>query len=168
MDSHSVIPPLDVAAGQREHHAQERQIAPHRRPHIEHSPLLTQVRGPRLPFADQPHVRVGHQRHHQLARGLLPGIEVRLDTSAFVGQAARIYLTMPPATANASDLELSWEAQGRFLSGRVRPGQSTLVFEGPVEQPLTRAVFNFVLLVGERTGTQQNRMEVFYELETLP
>ena len=104
----------------------------------------------------------------QRARGATPGIEVRLDTRAFVGQAARIYLTMPPMAADGSDLELRWEAQGRFLSGQVRPGQSILVFEGPVEQPLTSAVFNFVLLVGERTGTQQNRMEIFYELETVP
>lgn len=104
----------------------------------------------------------------QRARGVTPGVEVRLDTSAFVGQPARIWLTMPPVAADGSDLELRWEAQGRFLSGTVRPGQSTLVFEGQVEQPLTSAVFNFVLLVGERAGTQQNRMEVFYELEELP
>jgi hypothetical protein len=104
----------------------------------------------------------------QWATGQTPGVEVRLDTSAFVGQAARIYLTMPATVADGADLELRWEAQGRFLSGSARPGQSTLIFEGQVEQPLTSAVFNFVLLVGERTGTQQNRMEVFYELESLP
>jgi len=104
----------------------------------------------------------------QWATGQTPGVEVRLDTSAFVGQAARIYLTIPATAADGSDLELRWEAQGQFLSGTARPGQSALVFEGRVDQPLTSAVFNFVLLVGERTGTQQNRMEVFYELEPLP
>jgi hypothetical protein len=102
------------------------------------------------------------------ATGSMPAVEVRLDTSAFVGQAARIYLTMPASLADPSDLELRWESQGRFLSGSARPGQSTLVFEGQVDGPLTSAVFNFTLLVGERTGTQQDRMEVFYELETLP
>jgi hypothetical protein len=102
------------------------------------------------------------------ATGRTPGVEVRLDTSAFVGQKARIYLTLPAAFAEANDLELSWDAGGRFLSGQARPGQSTLVFEGLIEEPLTSAVFNFVLFVGERAGTQQNRMEVFYEIESLP
>jgi hypothetical protein len=113
-------------------------------------------------------LRPGAVAADQRARGVMPAVEVRLDTSDFVGRAARIFLTMPPAAADGSDLELRWEAQGRFLSGTAHPGQSTLVFEGQLEQPLTSAVFNFVLLVGERTGTQQNRMEIFYELEELP
>jgi len=120
-----------------------------------------------------PNAVAGMLRHgaapvDQPAKGSTPAVEVRLDTSAFVGQSARIWLTMPASVADPSDLELRWESQGRFLSGAARPGQSTLVFEGQVEGPLTSAVFNFTLLVGERTGTQQDRMEVFYELETLP
>jgi hypothetical protein len=113
-------------------------------------------------------LRAGATAATERATGRVPSVEVRLDTRAFVGQTARIYLTMPAAFADAADLELSWEAGGRFLSGSARPGQSTLVFEGQVDEPLTSAVFSFVLQVGERAGSQKNRMEIFYELETLP
>jgi hypothetical protein len=65
--------------------------------------------------------------------GHVPNVEVRLDTRAFVGRPARIYLTLPmpgSGIGGTLDLELRWETSGPFLAGAVRPGQSTLVFEG--------------------------------------
>jgi hypothetical protein len=102
------------------------------------------------------------------ATGRIAGAEIRLDTSAWVGQQARIFLTIPDMGGESMDIELRWEAGGRFLPGSVRPGQSTLVFEGPIDGPVTSVVFSFVLLVGDRAGSLQNGLDVFYELEALP
>ena len=65
-------------------------------------------------------------------------------------------------------MRLDWEAAGRFLSGSVRPGQATLVFEGLIEQPVTGGLFNFLLEIGRVSAVPQNSLEVIYELETLP
>ena len=102
--------------------------------------------------------------------GRIPSVEVRLDTREFVGRAARIYLTLPvPSSGLGStlDLELRWEASGQFLAGTVRPGQSTLVFEGVLDAPITSAVFNFVLALESGTATDPFVLEPVYEIEPL-
>jgi hypothetical protein len=101
------------------------------------------------------------------ASGRLPGVEVRLDTREFVGQQARIFLSIQ-GLGEAADVRLGWEANGRFLAGSVRPGQATLVFEGLIEQPVTSGIFSFTLEIGEVSAVPQNSLEVIYELETLP
>jgi hypothetical protein len=101
------------------------------------------------------------------ATGRLPGVEVRLDTREYVGRQARIFLRIE-GVAESTDLEMRFEANGRFLPGAVRPGQSALVFEGAIEQALTSAVFSFVLSVGDGADLSQNSLEVIYEIEPLP
>ena len=100
------------------------------------------------------------------ATGRLPGVDVRLDTREFAGQQARIFLSIA-GLAESADFELRWETGGRFLPGTVRPGQSALVFEGLIEQPITSAVFSFFLSVGD-DDISQNGLEVIYEIEVLP
>lgn len=101
--------------------------------------------------------------------GRIANVEVRLDTHEFVGRAARIYLTLPIPTSGLGgtlDLELRWEASGQFLAGTVRPGQSTLVFEGLLDAPVTSAVFNFVLALGSGAA-DPFVLEPIYEIEPL-
>ena len=100
------------------------------------------------------------------ATGRLPGVDVRLDTREFVGQQVRIFLSVA-GVPEAADFELRWETGGQFLPGAVRPGQSALVFEGAIEQPITNAVFSFFLSVGDG-DISQNGLDVIYELEALP
>lgn len=101
------------------------------------------------------------------ATGRLPGVDVRLDTREFIGRQARIFLSIQ-GLGEAADVRLAWEAGGRFLEGSVRPGQSALVFEGLIEQPLTSGIFSFFLEVGEVSAVPQDSLEIIYELETLP
>jgi len=103
--------------------------------------------------------------------GRVPGVQVRLDTRAFVGRTARIYLSLPVSMSgveNPADLELRWEAGGVFLPGSVRPGQATLVFEGVVEQDVTSVVFDFLLLLDNAGIGHSFTVEPFYEIEVLP
>ena len=101
--------------------------------------------------------------------GRAVNVEARLDTRDFVGRTVRIYFTLPfPQTAGGSlDLELRWEASSRFLAGTVRPGQSTLIFEGVIEEPVTSAVFDFVLALGDGASADPFVLEPIYEIEPL-
>jgi len=103
--------------------------------------------------------------------GRIDSVDVRLDTSAFVGRSARIYLTLPaivPGLGSPGDLTLNWDATQPFIGGAVRPGQSTLVFEGLVEAVVTRAQFSFALRLDRGADTDTFDLEPFYELEVLP
>jgi hypothetical protein len=62
---------------------------------------------------------------------------------------------------------LRWEASGRFSAGTVRPGQSTLVFEGVIEEPITSAIFNFVFALGNGAVADPFVLEPVYEIEPL-
>jgi hypothetical protein len=101
--------------------------------------------------------------------GRVANVEVRLDTRDFVGRTARIYLTLPfpQGAGGALDLELRWEASGLFSSGAVRPGQSTLVFEGVIEEPVTSAVFDFLFALGNGAAADPFFLEPVYEIEPL-
>jgi hypothetical protein len=101
--------------------------------------------------------------------GRVANVEVRLDTRDFVGRAARIYVTLPfpQGAGGALDLELRWEASGRFSAGTVRPGQSTLVFEGVIEEPITSAILNFVFALGNGAVADPFVLEPVYEIEPL-
>jgi hypothetical protein len=103
--------------------------------------------------------------------GGISNVEVRLDTRDFVGADARIYLTLPALVSgldSPAGLELSWEASDQFLSGAVHPGQSTLVFDGTIEAPVTSAIFNFLLVLDTDTSADSFELEPIYELEVLP
>jgi hypothetical protein len=101
--------------------------------------------------------------------GRVINVEARLDTRDFVGRTVRIYLTLPfPQSAGGlPDLELRWEASNRFLAGAVRPGQSTLIFEGVIEEPVTSAVFDFVLALENGASGDPFVLEPIYEIEPL-
>ena len=93
-----------------------------------------------------------------------------------MGRSARIFVSLPPLIAgigNPADLELRWEASGQFLGGAVRPGQSALVFEGTIDEAVTRVVFDFVLAIDNEANSgpclrKNFDLEPFYELEILP
>lgn len=102
--------------------------------------------------------------------GRIDNVEVRLDTREFVGRNARIYLTLPATIAGLAspgDLELEWDATSPFIAGAVRPGQSTLVFDGEIESVVTSAVFAFALRLDRGADTDTFDVEPHYELEII-
>jgi len=103
--------------------------------------------------------------------GRVANVELRLDTREFVGDSARIYLTLPPlidGLGSPPGLELSWQASGAFLPGAVVPGQSTLVFDGVIDAPVMSASFSFMLSLQGGAESEVFDVEPYYELEVLP
>jgi len=103
--------------------------------------------------------------------GRLSHVETRLDTRQYVGQRARIYLLVPVSfagTHSPHNMLLSWETRGQFLAGSTRPGQSTLIFEGIIEQPVTSDVFDFTIAIEQGDVPDSFILETDYEIEVLP
>ena len=95
-------------------------------------------------------------------------IDTRLDTSAYLGSRARIYLELPiqvRGLANPASLELSWKTNGLFSPGRVTPGNRQLIFEGTIKDPVMRDIFDFTFEVDGRFLNQTLRLEPVYDIE---
>jgi len=102
--------------------------------------------------------------------GYVPGVEIRLNTVDFVGQQVRIFLSLPAGITgdiSTAGIELAWEASGAFLSGSVRPGQETLIYEGVLEAPVTSGTFDFILSIDDGGIPDSFNLEPDYELEVI-
>jgi hypothetical protein len=103
-------------------------------------------------------------------QGVIPGVEIRLDTSDYVDRRVRIYLVLPATQTSGpsqGDIQLSWEASGDFLPGSVHAGQEALLFEGELKDPVISGTFNFVLSIQSDEIQDSFIVEPYYELEVL-
>jgi hypothetical protein len=97
-------------------------------------------------------------------------LDTRLDTSAYVGSEARIFLGLPilvRGLGNPSSLALSWTTGGLFNAGRVTPGNRQLIYEGPITQPVMRDSMTFIFELDARYLHQPLRLEPVYEIEII-
>jgi hypothetical protein len=97
-------------------------------------------------------------------------LDTRLDTSAYVGSEARIFLELPilvRGLGNPSSLALSWTTGGLFNAGRVTPGNRQLIYEGPITQPVMRDSMTFIFELDARYLHQPLRLEPVYEIEII-
>ena len=103
-----------------------------------------------------------------LLRARIPHVEVRLDTSEYLGLTARIYLKLPKHTiglVGTTGFTLSWETKGLFLDGEIKSGGRVLIYDGVIQMPVMTDFFTFSLTVdADRiTGTLQHAP--IYEIE---
>lgn len=97
-------------------------------------------------------------------------LDTRLDTSAYVGSEARIFLELPilvRGLGNPSSLVLSWTTGGLFNPGQVTPGNRQLIFEGQITQPVMRDIITFTFELDARFLHQPLRVEPVYEIEII-
>ena len=103
--------------------------------------------------------------------GHVDDVEVRLDTSAYVGRRARIFLMLPDLISGLDSTEgvtLRWRARGDFLAGHTTPGQRALLFEGVIEDEVTSDVLSYTLELDARHLTGVLRLEPVFEIEVEP
>jgi hypothetical protein len=97
-------------------------------------------------------------------------LDTRLDTSAYIGSEARIFLELPilvRGLGNPSSLVLSWTTGGLFNAGRVTPGNRQLIYEGQITQPVMRDTMTFTFELDARYLLQPLRLEPVYEIEII-
>lgn len=98
----------------------------------------------------------------------VPNVEIRLDTSAWRGKAARIYLTLPtivPGVQSPEGLRAEWRTRSGMLPGSLSPGSRTLVFDGIIERAQTVEFFDFTLYLDSRFTQRGIRFEPKFDIE---
>jgi len=104
-----------------------------------------------------------------LLRSSVAGVEVYLDTAAYEGRRARIYIGLPRQIEGYSSTEeflLSWTTDRIFSAGSVRPGNRALLFDGVVGSAVMVEMFTFILEIDARHLNGKIQYAPFYEIET--
>jgi hypothetical protein len=103
-----------------------------------------------------------------LLKAQIPDVEVRLNTSNYIGKKARIYLTLPSQIdgfSGSRGFSLTWKTTGIFASGMTSPGNRSLIFQGRIESPLLIEFITFTLKLDANRLTGKLRYAPIYEIE---
>lgn len=98
----------------------------------------------------------------------VPNLEIRLDTSAWKGKSARIYLTLPPLVPGVNTpegLRAEWRTRGPMQVGSITPGGRVLVFDGQIGQAQMVEFFDFTIYLDTRFTQRGVRFEPKFEIE---
>lgn len=101
----------------------------------------------------------------------VPNLEFRLDTSAYVGKRARIYLVLPdfiPGLRSPSGMRVEWTSRGAFLGGSALPGQRTLVYDGLVQRPQMHESLDLSVFLDARYLERGLRFDPTFEIDVAP
>lgn len=134
---------------------------------LDDSPSPVQQLRLQFEWLEERALEIGNQPDNQMV-GHLHRVDVRLDTSSYVGERAKIYLRLPRLTEGAiadSELRVSWETDGFFNSGEVSPGTRALLYEGVVTDSITRELFDFTIYFRAWIMSDSLRILPVYEIE---
>lgn len=98
----------------------------------------------------------------------IPGFEVRLNTSAYVGRTVQIFLGMPvqvQGLKSPAGMRLEWQTRGLFAPGATQPGSRALLFQGVVPAAMMSEVFDFTIKIDGKTLDGRLQFEPQFELE---
>jgi len=96
------------------------------------------------------------------------GMEFRLNTAAYVGQEAQIFLTVPRfirGLRTPDAMRVTWTTGGRLVAGSLRPGDRALVFQGKISTPLITELFDFRIHIDGRQLDRGLEFEPIFEIE---
>jgi hypothetical protein len=101
----------------------------------------------------------------------VPNLEFRLDTAAYVGKRARIYLVLPefvPGLRAQNGMRVEWTSRGSFLAGSALPGQRTLVYDGLVQRPVLHETLDLSVYLDARYLDRGLRFDPTFEIDVVP
>ncbi len=93
-------------------------------------------------------------------------VDLALNLAAWLNKRARVYMVLAP-TADTQVIA-RWSTQGRLLSGSVRSGERTLVFDGLVSWATLRESIFLYLQTDGRYLTQVQSLDFYFEIEVTP
>ncbi|OQY06648.1 MAG: hypothetical protein B6I22_04955 [Desulfobacteraceae bacterium 4572_123] len=103
-----------------------------------------------------------------LLKAHIPDVEVRLNTTNYIGKKARIYLALPSQIDGfngSQGFSLAWKTTGILSSGVTSPGNRALIFEGLIGSSLLTEFFTFILKLDANRLTGKLRYAPIYEIE---
>ena len=98
----------------------------------------------------------------------IPDVEVRLNTSNYIGKKARIYLALPSQIDGfngSQGFSLAWKTTGIFAAGATSPGNRALIFQGLIGSSLLTEFFTFTLKLDANRLNGKLRYAPIYEIE---
>lgn len=90
-------------------------------------------------------------------------VQVRLNTRAWVGQNAKIYMALPPQPSAV--VRASWQAQGPMQAGQLQSGQRGLVWAGQVPGVLLEDVLTVTVETDGRFLNAPQALRFYFEIE---
>jgi hypothetical protein len=88
---------------------------------------------------------------------------VRLDVRSWRGRTGRIYQVLPKQPA--TDVVATWTTQGPMLPGRLRDGERTLVFSGPIEVDELQDTFRLTIQANGDRMERTEQLKFSFEIE---
>ena len=122
-----------------------------------------------LEWAHQGNVNQLSREDFFLLKARVNNVEVRLDTSEFIGQQADIYLVLPAQIDGLSSMggmTLSWDTHGFFISGRTIPGQRSLLYRGTIDSEIMADILTFTIILDANHLIGKLRYATVFEIET--
>lgn len=101
----------------------------------------------------------------------VPNLEVRLNTSRYVGKSGRVYLVVPDFVSGMrtpGGLRVDWRTRGPMLPGSAIPGTRSLVYDGRIAAPVLADFLDFTLTIDGRFVDSTLRFEPYFEIELEP
>jgi len=98
------------------------------------------------------------------------GVEIRLNTSPYLGKRARIYIGLPVAIrgmGDSSSLRMSWKTNGIFTDGSITAGNRSKLFEGKITEKVMSDVLDISFQIDARQVFGALRFNTLYEIEIL-
>lgn len=102
---------------------------------------------------------------------VVPAFEVRLRTAPHLGRNASIYLALSRQTKSLrlpTAVRLEWTTRGRFIAGKVLPGDRALVFRGRIDAPVITEILDLRLHIDGRYLERGLELEPHFEIELDP
>jgi len=101
----------------------------------------------------------------------IPNLEFRLDTSAYVGKRARIYLVIPEfvqGLRGPNGMRVEWTTRGQFMAGAALPGQRALVYDGPIQRSSMQESLDLSVYLDARYLERGLRFDPVFEIDVVP
>lgn len=95
-------------------------------------------------------------------------LDIRLDTSRYVGSTARVFMTVPlpvKGLRSSSSMRIDWQADGVFEDGTLVPGSRALVYKGPIRDKELRSELDMTVSLDAREVTGELRFDPMFEIE---
>ena len=90
-------------------------------------------------------------------------VNVRIDTSDWVGRTGRVYMVLP--RDEASTMEAEWTTNGTLLPGRLVSGERTLVYAGRIAGTTLQDQMQVRLRSAPDWQSSSRRLTFYFELD---
>ena len=91
-------------------------------------------------------------------------VAARLNLAPWLNRPVRLYMALAPSTGEP--VFASWRTQGRLLSGALKSGGRTLVFEGVAKEALMQETMDLTLVTDGRTLLSPQTLQFYFEVDT--